>query len=123
MRTRFAHTERLHEGFSPNQFDLVTAVNCLDHSWDPWACVHRIVDVLKPGAWFIARHWVNEASHGRWQGLHQWNFWAEGDHWLYGNRSRQYDLTEGFRDRCITYCALEEDADRTVLVVRMQKVQ
>ncbi len=121
VRTVVCETERLDQCFEKNYFDLVTAFNCLDHSWDPWACVHRMVDAVKPGCWIYTRHHINEATSAGWWGLHQWNMWIEGNHWMYGNKQQQFDLTAAFASRCHIECALVPTGEVLDAVVKLRK--
>lgn len=94
VRTVHAEAERLGEKFAAGTFDLVYALNCLDHSYDPVAAIRQMVSVCKPGCWVVMEHHPDEAEHEHYQGLHQWNFRAEGDRMIIWRPGTRVDVQE-----------------------------
>ena len=77
-RTLYARAEYLTEVFPRDAFDLVFARNSLDHSFDPVKAISEMAAVLKPGGYVVIEGHPNEASHQRYDGFHQWNFFLRG---------------------------------------------
>ena len=65
--------ERLAEQFGSNQFDLVCAMNSLDHSLSPVEVFRNMAEVCKPGGYLHLSHYENEGITERYTGMHQWN--------------------------------------------------
>jgi SAM-dependent methyltransferase len=78
VRTRYGEAERLSEQFAADQFHLVHASNCLDHSYDPLEAIRQMLHVTMPGCFVVLEHAANEAEFQGYDGLHQWNFDIEG---------------------------------------------
>jgi SAM-dependent methyltransferase len=74
VRTTFADAERLTEKFAEDEFELVTARNCLDHAADPVEAIRQILLVTKRGCFAVLDHAENEGETQSYHGLHQWNF-------------------------------------------------
>jgi SAM-dependent methyltransferase len=68
--------ERLTTRFAPESFHVVYSQNALDHAEDVQKCFEEIEAVLKPGGLFLLLCHENEGKRERYQGLHQWNFFA-----------------------------------------------
>jgi len=77
VRTVFAEAEKLCDAFPPDTFDLVTARNCIDHTYDPLRAIDQMVRVAKDGGYAALVHLENEAETEHYEGLHQWNFTIE----------------------------------------------
>lgn len=73
VRTVYADAERLAERFGENSFDLVHAINTLDHMSDPMRAIQEMVRVARPGRHVVLVHTIDEAESQNYIGLHQWN--------------------------------------------------
>jgi len=79
-----AEAEKLLETFRYNQFDLVTARNCLDHSYSPEQSILQMATCSKRH--ILLLHCLNEGKTAWYNGLHQWDFDVEdGDFVIKGN--------------------------------------
>lgn len=87
VRTVYCKAEELRELFDADQFDLVHAQNCIDHSFNPLRAFEQMVEVARPGGYIIARHEINEGENENYVGLHQWNFFAENGEFLISDRA------------------------------------
>lgn len=94
IRTIRAEAERLTEHFPHDSFDLVTAQNCIDHTFDPVEAVRQMILVARPGCRVALDHAENEADNEGWAGLHQWNFTIEQGHFIIRGRTTRVDVTE-----------------------------
>lgn len=74
VRTQACESEQLHTVIEPASFDLVTARNTLDHSYDPVLAIREMVACAKPGSPILLIHHPNEAEREQYHGMHQWNF-------------------------------------------------
>lgn len=61
------------------EYDIVHISNALDHTQDPLLAVAGMFKVLKPGGYLIIQSFENEATAQKWQGMHQWNVFLEGE--------------------------------------------
>ncbi|MBP8275033.1 MAG: class I SAM-dependent methyltransferase [Acidobacteria bacterium] len=93
VRTTWCEAELLSHRFQPQTFDLVTAINCLDHSHDPRAAILQAFGLVKVGCYLRLRHAPNEAEHEQYVGLHQWNFVNEDGRFVLWNRTARIDMT------------------------------
>ena len=123
VRTQKLAAEQLTSRFLANQFDLVFARNCIDHSYNPEAAILQMVTVVKPGGWVLLEHAPNEAEKESYRGLHQWNFsMAPDGHFLIQSRHGRVDMTAKYADRCTITCELgHEDGVGEWLVTRILK--
>lgn len=101
--------ERLREYFPVDSFDLVHARNCLDHSWDPEAAIIEMLAVVKPGSYVLLQHRINEGENVGYEGLHQWNFFAQGGEFHIGSRRRRRNISRRLRGLARVEC--EEQGD------------
>jgi len=93
VRTIPAAAEQLTKHFPRDSFDIVTAVNCLDHSYDPLQAIREMIAVLKPSRCAFLAHSENEAEKQNWHGLHQWNFSVVDGDFMIRNRRKRINLT------------------------------
>ena len=59
--------------FGRDRFDLVCAINSLDHSRSPVEVFWNMAGVCKPGGYLHLSHYENEGITERYTGMHQWN--------------------------------------------------
>jgi SAM-dependent methyltransferase len=93
VRTRYCPGERLLAEFRQGEFDLAYARNSVDHSYDPGAIVHNMVQLVRPGGYVVLRHVRREGEHMKYSGFHQWNLDIEDGHLVLWNRVKKRDLT------------------------------
>ena len=94
VRTQPCSGEELLERFAPNSFDIATAFNALDHSYDPVQAIRNMVEVVRPGGFVLLVHGINEGVQRRYVGLHQWNFEYRQGQLVVWRRGEQHDLSE-----------------------------
>jgi len=92
--------ERLDCLFEPQSFDVVWARNSLDHSYDPLMCIYQAYRVLKTGGTMIIVFHPNEADHGNYQGLHNWNFDVRNDAFVIESRRHLVDVSRLLGKAC-----------------------
>jgi SAM-dependent methyltransferase len=93
VRTIAAAAEELTKRFPRNSFDMATAHNCLDHSYDPLKAIREMIAVIKPSRRAWLAHNENEADKQQWGGLHQWNFTVVDGDFVIRNRSTSINVT------------------------------
>jgi|GEM_PF-437057 len=74
--------ESLAEELPLNHFDMVYARNSIDHSVDAPRTIDQMLAVLKPGGVMFMAHYISEATAAANDGLHGWNFFAEGSDFI-----------------------------------------
>jgi SAM-dependent methyltransferase len=99
VRTLRCETERLTGAFAPGSFDVVTASNTLDHSYDPLRAIEQMIEVVRPGGAVYLTHCQNEAEHERYDGLHQWNLLVEDGRFTVWNEEARRDVGHLVADR------------------------
>ena len=87
---------------TPNYFDLVHARNSLDHSEDPVKIIEQMLGAVKPGSCVYLQHAVREATKQGKQGLHQWDFYADGGHFFIEGPNVTTNVSLRFEDRANT---------------------
>ncbi len=119
VRTQPGDAERLAESFAPNSFDIVTARNCIDHSYDPMAALRQMLAVCKPGCTVLLQHAVAEAETQHYAGLHQWNLLDEEGDFVLADHSGRVNVTRTLR----TVAAIRNEIhyDGTWIVTWMRK--
>ena len=81
----------------PSQFfDCAYALNALDHCHDPVLALERMLDVVRVGGVVTLVHLEYVGRLENYAGLHQWDFFIEGERAFLANkgRSRVHDLGE-----------------------------
>jgi SAM-dependent methyltransferase len=122
VKTQKLDAERLSARFQRDTFDLVTARNCLDHSYDPEKAVLQMIYVAKPKCYVLLEHFENEARHANWEGLHQWNFSISDGDFIIGSRLHEVNFTKKYSRLCSVTCERVSDADRgSLMITRIQK--
>jgi SAM-dependent methyltransferase len=99
VRTQPGDAERLTDLFAPNSFDIVTARNCIDHSYDPVAALRAMLAVCKPGSTVLLQHAIHEAETQGYAGLHQWNLLDEEGDFVLTGRSGRVNVTRTLHSR------------------------
>jgi len=97
---QLGEAERLDCLFEPQSFDVVWARNSLDHSYDPLMCIYQAYRVLKTGGTMIIVFHPNEADHGNYQGLHNWNFDVRNDAFVIESRRHLVDVSRLLGKAC-----------------------
>ena len=104
VRTQKVDAEKLTSKFAPNTFDLVFALNSIDHSYDPEQAILEMIAVTKPGCHVLLEHAINEGENMRYRGLHQWNFSVKDDAFIIRGKKTAVDITEKYSDLCTVIC-------------------
>src|SRR5215207_4332529 len=112
VQTQPGEVERLADFFPANHFDLVYMQNALDHSYDPLLGIRQMLEVVKPGGYVLLHHFLDEAENASYDGLHQWNFRAEDDHFMLWNCQKRLSLNDALGDVAqVTVSQSEADAE------------
>jgi len=123
IRTQKLAAETLRERFPANTFDLVFALNCIDHAYDPEQAILHMIEVVKSGRYVLLEHRPNEAVTENYSGLHQWNFSmsADGD-FLISSRFSAVNMTRKHAALCAITCEIvNEGKGGEWLITRIQK--
>jgi SAM-dependent methyltransferase len=94
VRTQMGFAERLAEIFPADRFDMVTAQNCMDHSYDPLLAFRQMLVVIKPNGVIHLAHMTNEGQSQNYEGLHQWNFFEREGHFCISNQRETIDVSQ-----------------------------
>lgn len=117
VRTQFAEAEKLRSSLGPRQFDIVHAVNSLDHSADPVAGIEEMLAMVRVGGFIVLLHEENEGSNELYFALHKWDFSSRAGHFLIsgpGPRGGTRDVTQLLSGRAHVECTVD---DGNILVV------
>lgn len=104
----------------PETFDLAYAVNALDHSYEPLAVIQAMLRATKPGGWVALDHYVDEAEHERYVGLHQWNFRAEDGCFVISSRTRRIVVNDALPAAAAIHVDVAH-GEKDWLMVRIRK--
>jgi SAM-dependent methyltransferase len=61
------------------RYDIVHAMNAIDHSRDPITGIRQMIEMARPGGHVILSHATREATRERHSGMHQWDFYLDED--------------------------------------------
>ena len=117
VRTQFAEAEKLRSSLGERQFDIVHAVNSLDHSADPVAGIEEMLAMVRAGGFIVLLHEENEGMNELYFALHKWDFSSRAGHFLIsgpGPRGGTRDVTELLSGRGDVDCSVD---DGNILVV------
>jgi len=123
VRTQKLAAEDLREKFGANTFDLVFALNCIDHAYNPEKAIVHMIEVVKSGRYVLLQHRPHEAENENYSGLHQWNFAssAEGD-FIISSRSSSVNMTKKYAELCTMTCEMVNEGKLgDWLVTRIRK--
>lgn len=105
VRTLKMDAEHLSENFKNNTFDLVCAINAIDHVYDPEEAIVQMLNVVKNGSYVFLRHTANEAKQQNYTGLHQWNFSRSKDgDFIISSKTKKINMTSKYSDLCEISC-------------------
>ena len=91
-RPQYGYFETATQQFGLNAFDLVWCFNSLDHSMDPVLGLFNLLSVCRIGGGLILSFHPNEADHGDYHGLHQWNLDYVNGSMIVSQKGRQLNL-------------------------------
>lgn len=89
VKSEACDVENLSDRFAPNSFHCVASRNALDHSYDPALGILQMLAVTKTGGYVLIDGFENEGEHGKYQGLHKWNFVSQGREFIIWNQNRR----------------------------------
>ncbi len=90
--------EELSQRYRKNEFDLVTATNCVDHAGDPAAVIRSMVAVCRDGGIVALHHGKSAGYNEDYFGLHKWNFNVKDGHLIISDRrGKIFDVSEEFK--------------------------
>ncbi len=119
VRTEFAETERLRLSLGPRQFDVVHAINTLDHSADPILGIEEMLAMTRPGGFVVLLHEENEGSKELYFALHKWDFTCRAGHFIIAGPGRDgaaRDVNDLLSGRAEVECSLDDD--KVLVVIR-----
>lgn len=90
---RKGEAEKLDCLFPVHDFDVVWICNSLDHSYDPVLGFFQAYKTLKIGGIALIVFHPNEADHGDYQGLHNWNFDVRNGSFIIESRGRMVNVS------------------------------
>lgn len=117
VRTVACDAEKLTDRFAENSFDLVHALNSIDHTYSALDAVKQMVRVVKPGCFVVMDHSENEGQNENYTGFHQWNFTADGEDFVIRGRTQSINVTTELRDVAEVKCSCIETTPRWVRVI------
>jgi SAM-dependent methyltransferase len=123
VKTERLDAEKLSARFARGTFDLVTARNCIDHSYSPEKAILQMIHVVKPKCYVLLEHLENEAHNENWQGLHQWNFSLSANgSFIISSRLNQVNFTEKYARLCSISCErINENKQGPWLITKIRK--
>jgi hypothetical protein len=114
--------------FPPKSFHCIWICNALDHSYDPLMGLITILTLITDRGIALVGFHPREATHGKYQGLHQWDFCIsdKGD-FLIERLGLSLNITKLFANHCrITVTApsgTNKNNPKSRIFVRFQKVR
>ncbi|MBI5325174.1 MAG: methyltransferase domain-containing protein [Ignavibacteriae bacterium] len=96
VRTQPGFAEKLTEQFEENYFDIVHAINSLDHSFNPVTAIEQMLKVVKKNSYVVLYHSTNEGKRHNYSGLHQWNFYEKEGEFHISNSKMNINIKNKF---------------------------
>lgn len=124
VQTQSCAGELVADFVEPDSFDLAYSVNALDHSHNPLKAVQGMVNSVKKGGWVVLEHYINEAEHEAYDGLHQWNFAKENGEFIIWNKQQRLMVRKNLNHSVKVNMEIrppKETDGKEKLVVLMQK--
>jgi ubiquinone/menaquinone biosynthesis C-methylase UbiE len=122
VRTLEMDAEHLSENFKINTFDLVCAINSIDHVYDPEEAILQMLYIVKNGSYVFLRHTANEAKQRNYTGLHQWNFSMSRDgDFIISSKTKKINMTSKYSDLCEICCEKINLMGKEKIVTRIRK--
>jgi SAM-dependent methyltransferase len=94
VKTEFCKAELLSQKYGSNNYDVVHAENCIDHSENPLKCIIEMVHTCKSGGVVLLRHIIKEGENQHYVGLHQWNFYKENTDFMISGKGLMWNVNE-----------------------------
>ena len=99
VRTKLGFAEKLLEQFEENSFDIVHAINSLDHCFNPFEALEQMLKVVKKNSYVVLYHSTNEGKRHNYSGLHQWNFYDETGNFIIYNNKMKLNINDEFKNK------------------------
>lgn len=101
VRTQVGYAEKLTEQFDENSFDIVHAINSLDHCFNPVEALRQMLKVVKRDSYVVLYHSTNEGIRHNYSGLHQWNFYEDSGCFFINNSKMQININKEFESKAV----------------------
>ena len=99
VKTIYGKAEELSAQFGINKFDLVHAINSLDHAENPLLGIKEMIKCAKTNSWIVLNHNENEGAKEGYCGFHQWNFFVkDGKFIIQGRNGEEWNVNEEIED-------------------------
>ena len=89
--------EELSSSYPSPSFDLIMAVNSLDHTEDPIQVIHEMIAVCRTGGIVGLVHHEKEGISQNYRDLHQWNFYLSAEDLMVSGRQYRKNINEVVR--------------------------
>jgi hypothetical protein len=114
--------EKLSDSLTHDSFDFAYSRNALDHSYNPLGCIDEILKVLKVSCYCKLETFVNEGTNANWHGLHQWDFYHEGETFFIADRDKNIiNVNKKFKGRADIVCG-EYSASGPMFYILIKKL-
>lgn len=100
--------EKLDEYLDDNEFHIVYAQNCVDHSYSPVTAIEQMLKVCKLGGVVLLYHETNEGENEHYKGLHQWNFTKENNDFIIWNKTSRINITHYLHSKADVNCHVKD---------------
>lgn len=122
VKTQKIDAERLTDVFTEDKFDLVIALNAIDHTYNPEEAILQMLKVVKSGSFVFLRHTLDEGEAQDYSGFHQWNFSmsTSGD-FLIKSKTETINMTKKYSEICEISCEIVNLLNMDKLVTKIQK--
>lgn len=122
VKTQKLDVENLTEKVPENTYDLVVALNSIDHTSNPEKAIIEMLRVVKVGSYIFLRHTLNEAENQKYSGLHQWNLLlsSNGD-FLIKSQSNSVNVSEKYSNICEIRSEIAYYGEKLKIINRIRK--
>jgi len=116
--TQVGHAEKLDEQFEENYFDIVHAINSLDHCYNPVIAIQQMLKVVKKDYYVVLHHHLNEGKEHNYSGLHQWNFYESNGIFYISNEKLNININKEFEELADINTKTREDGVSLLVTFR-----
>lgn len=107
--TKVGYAEKLTEQFDENYFDIVHAINSLDHCFNPVKAIEEMLKVVRKNSYVVLYHSINEGKKHNYSGLHQWNFYEEDGNFYISNSKLNININNEFESQAVVNAKIMDD--------------
>lgn len=118
--TKYGYGEKLSILYKNDNFDLIHARNCLDHTKNPMLIIFEMLKVVKRDHYIYLNHYQNEGINADYYGLHQWNFTLKDSNFFIKNKDESININVNEKLKNIATITTEIKEGRIIVKIKKE---